>query len=615
MSNAPDQPPVSQSTPPPRRTLAESLRRLAQIASIFCIAVGLLLVIQHFQAKQADPFTSTEMAALRQELAANPKDEALKTRIRELDLDLRRQYFGHLSRVRAGAWLLLVGLVTWTVAGRRARKLVEPPHLPTFSEDAPERHLETAARGRRSVAIAGGVCLLALLGIAMSGGSNLPENVAELARLEETEASEAAAKAEAEAEAAQPTLPSREAYLANWPRFLGPTGNAVTTHTNVPTTWNVETGENLLWKAEIPSPGFNSPIVWENRVFLCGGDATRRAVFCYDATTGAMLWEQEVPKGPAVTAKQLEALAETGLSAPTMATDGLRVYAIFATGDLAAFDLAGKQVWVKHLGVPDDPYGHAISLLTHEGRLLVQWDQGYEGDEVSKLLLLDGATGEPVWETPRSFGASWATPIAIEAAGKHQVVTLGAMNVLSYNLADGKELWRLECVGGELTPSPIFAGGLVLAPSPSDRICAIPPDRNGELAEEDMAWFVEEEVPDIASPVATDEFLFTMATYGFLVCYDMKSAEKLWDKDLEMEFNATPAIAGNRLYLFSTEGTAFVGETGREAGEFTELEVGEPVHASPAFAPGRIFVRGEGTLFGFGNQAAAATGAGTGGGE
>lgn len=599
-------PPLSTASP-----LAGTLRRLARVASVFCLAVGLVLVIQHFRAKQADPFKSGEMSALRKELAATPKDEALKTRIRELDLRLRQQYFGHLSRLRAGSWLMLIGLGTWAVVGRRARKLVEPPHLPTYSEDAADRHVEAAARSRRSVAIAGGVCVLGLLGLAMSGGSNLPGSVAELAQLRETEALVTAD----EGKAAQPKLPTRGEYLASWPRFLGPTGNAVTIHTNVPLSWDVETGENVLWQSEVPLPGFNSPIVWGNRIFLCGGDATKRGVFCYDATTGAILWQKEVPQGPTVTPKQLKELEQTGFSAPSMATDGLRVYAVFATGDLVAYDLAGNQVWLKPMGVPDDPYGHAISLATHEGRLLLQWDQGHEGDEVSTLFLLDGATGEPVWETPRHFGASWASPVIIEAGGKQQIITLGAMNVLSYNLADGQELWRMECVGGELTPSPIFAGGLVLATSPSDRVCAIRPDGSGELSEDDMVWDADEEVPDIASPVATDELLFTLATYGYLVCYDMKTGEKVWDHDLEVECNATPAIVGDRLYAFSTEGAVRVVEAGREFKELASFEMGEPIHASPAFAPGRMFVRGESSLFGIGAKAADAGGAGAGGRE
>ena len=35
---------------------------------------------------------------------------------------------------------------------------------------------------------------------------------------------------------------------------------------------------------------------------------------------------------------------DTGLSAPTLTTDGKAVFAIFATGDVIAFDMSGKRV-------------------------------------------------------------------------------------------------------------------------------------------------------------------------------------------------------------------------------------------------------------------------------
>ena len=45
-----------------------------------------------------------------------------------------------------------------------------------------------------------------------------------------------------------------------------------------------------------------------------------------------------------------------------------------------------------------------------------------------------------------------------------------------YALADGNELWRAELMEGEITPSPIFAGGLVIAVNPSVELLALKPD-------------------------------------------------------------------------------------------------------------------------------------------
>ena len=40
---------------------------------------------------------------------------------------------------------------------------------------------------------------------------------------------------------------------------------------------------------------------------------------------------------------------DTGFAAPTAATDGRRVYALFANGDLGCFDFIGSQIWMKNL--------------------------------------------------------------------------------------------------------------------------------------------------------------------------------------------------------------------------------------------------------------------------
>ncbi len=57
-----------------------------------------------------------------------------------------------------------------------------------------------------------------------------------------------------------------------------------------------------------------------------------------------------------------EVWEDTGFTAPTVTTDGQRVYAIFVTGIVACFDFDGNKVWEKDLGIPDSMYGYASSL-------------------------------------------------------------------------------------------------------------------------------------------------------------------------------------------------------------------------------------------------------------
>ena len=282
----------------------------------------------------------------------------------------------------------------------------------------------------------------------------------------------------------------------------------------------------------------------------------------------------------------------TGYAASTMATDGRRVYVIFANGDCAAFTLDGKPVWAKAFGALKNPYGYATSLATWQDRLIVLLDQGEPEDGLSKLYALDGRTGRVVWERPRKVGASWASPIVIEAAGKPQVITLAVPWVISYNAKDGTELWRVNGLNGEITPSPVFAGGLVFVPSPSEKLFAIRPDGMGDVTKTHVAWTTEDNVPDVTSPVSNGELVFDLTTGGMLSCLDAKDGKKLWEHDFDMECHASPSVAGSRLYVIGLKGTAVVVEAGRQFKELFRTEMGDMFHASPAFAADRMFLRG-----------------------
>ncbi|NLF72517.1 MAG: PQQ-binding-like beta-propeller repeat protein [Candidatus Anammoximicrobium sp.] len=405
-----------------------------------------------------------------------------------------------------------------------------------------------------------------------------------------------------EAEPAKPATaalagaPTPEHWRRNWPRFRGPDGTGVSASADIPTKWNGATGEGILWKTALALPGNNSPIVWDKHVFVTGADETQRVVYCCDADTGKLLWQTEVPGTPESTATPPKIMEATGYAAPTPATDGQRVYAMFANGDLAAVDFAGQVTWSRSLGLPKNTYGHAASLALYGDLLLVQFDQGTKQEKLSQLMALKAPTGETAWEVSREVPNSWPTPTVIEHQGQPQIITAADPWVIAYAPSDGREIWRAKCLQADVGPSPTFADGLVFVANEFPGMAAIRADGAGDVTGSHVLWEADVGSPDCCSPLATDKFLMVLASFGTLTCYNAKEGgEPLWEEDFDdANFSSSPALAGKHVYLFSEQGKVFLIEpTDEKCVRVAENELGEECVTSPAFQPGRIYIRGK----------------------
>ncbi len=567
--------------------LCVSLKWTIWITAGFCLLVCATMLYQHSVAAQRDPWKSPQLLKLKEQLRAAPTDEAVKKEIRRLDLEFRERYVRRLSLDRTGGWLLVGGMVVMVLAAQKAAKLQARPWLPKPKPDASNEARQSAVQSRWSVAAISAVVLAGLATLALTASSPLAKSAADLDKL-------LGIAPEGESVANTPTL---EEFRANWPRFRGPDGGGVSVFTNISLTWDEKSGAGIVWKSPVPAPGHNSPLVWSNRVFISGGDATKREVFCFDAADGKLLWRRAIENVPGSPKEQPDIPEMTGFASPTMASDGRRVFALFANGDLAALTADGAPAWSKNIGVPKNSYGHAASLAIWPGKLIVQFDQDEGAPGGSKLLAFDCATGRVVWERSKPTHGSWVTPIIIEAAGKTQIITLALPFVISYSLADGNELWRAELMEGEITPSPIFAGGLVIAVNPSVELLALKPDGAGDVTKTHIAWRGGDSVPDVTSPVSNGELIFTITSSGVLTCLDIKDGKKVWEKDFEMEVQSSPAVVGNRLLVVGTKGVAVVVEAGRQFKEIGRSQLTDQFLASPAFADGRMYLRGETNLW------------------
>ncbi|WP_167615239.1 PQQ-binding-like beta-propeller repeat protein [Maribellus sediminis] len=607
-------------------------QNVALIAGIFCTVVAILLLLNFWQISKSDPIESKALEALVERLKQEPNNEELKTEIRNFDLLARKAYFNSEWQVKTGAYLMLIGAIVLALALRFYYSLKSKIEEP---DTRYENEITSRILAQKGVIIVGAVVMVLAFVASFATVDHLDDYDAASAQVAENEASvdedqievievsktpiadetdvvpevqqetesavvvaeENAAAEETASEKIENAVPEKtaaissgltlEAVRVNHNSLRGPLSQGVSFRKNIPTEWDAAAGTNVLWKSPIAKHGFNSPVIWGDKIFIAGADAASREVYCYDRNTGKLLWTgvaNNISGSPTTVPR---VTPDTGLSAPTLTTDGKAVFAIFATGDVIAFDMNGKRLWARNLGVPNNHYGHSSSLITWDGKLIVQYDTNSGG----KVLALDNTTGETVWETERESKISWASPVLAEIDGSYQVVLTADPIVAGYDVKTGKELWQVECMMGEVGPSVAYSDGMVFAANEYARLVAI------DVKSNSIVWEDDYYLPEASSPVAYNGLLIVCTSYGVIACYDAKSGEMYWEEDLGTTLYSSPMVAEGKLFIMDNDGVMSIYEFSKELKKISENQLGETAGTTPAFADGRIYIRGESNLY------------------
>ncbi|OPZ31392.1 MAG: Outer membrane protein assembly factor BamB precursor [Lentisphaerae bacterium ADurb.BinA184] len=576
-----------------RRAVGQVAWGVAAVAAVFVVAVGTLLFADRLAARRADPLNAPALTELRERFAETPGDDAVRENLRQLDLVARRAVFSSLWRRRSGAALLAGGVAVLVAAASVAtacrRQLPVVAQCPGADR---EDEWDAAALARRIVFAA------TLLGLAAAATLALvhprPHDVAVESWAESLvpESPRSATPAASVPGSSPAIVPTAESATPHWPGFRGPGGNGVAdANTRPPTDWDGTTGKGILWKTPVPKPGYNSPAVAGNLVFLSGADEKTREVYCFDAETGRLLWSRPVAGVPASPPEVPQVTADTGFAAPSMATDGKGAFAIFANGDVAAFELDGRPRWARNLGLPENHYGHSSSLLAWNDFLLIQYDEGAR----PRLLALKTADGETAWEVVRETEISWASPILVRQGTADMLILNASPAVAAYLARTGTELWRSECMSGEVGSSAVFADGRVFAANAYAALVCLDADSGAEL------WRTDEvALPDVASLAAAAGLVFLAASDGTVTCVHADTGKPAWEHAFDSGFYSSPVVADGKVYLIDKEGVAHILAAAAEFSELAVCPLGEGVVTTPAFVGGRIYIRGGAHLYGVG---------------
>lgn len=429
------------------------------------------------------------------------------------------------------------------------------------------------------------------------------------------------------------TLSAYPADKGNWPSFRGDHASGVAEGQNLPDRWDGQKRTNVKWKASIPGLAHSSPVVWGDRVFVTtaissrGNDSFRHGlygdgdasedrsvhqwkVFALDKNTGKILWERVAFEGVPREKRHIKA----SYANSTPATDGRYVVVFFGSQGLYAFDMKGRPVWKKDLGVlnagaydvPSYEWGTASSPIIYNDLVIVQCDT--QNDDF--LLAVDIKTGKTVWQTKREEFPSWGTPTIYPGKQRVELITNASNFICGYDPATGKELWRLGGSSKITAPTPVFSNDLIVVASgrrPEAPIFVIRAGASGDITLEKgksssphVAWSKQARGSYMPTPLIYGGHLYVLANQGVLDCYDLKTGAEIYRERLPHQgggFSASPVAADGKIYLSGEDGDIFVVRAGPKFELLSTNAMGELLMATPAISSGVMFVRTQHHLF------------------
>lgn len=409
----------------------------------------------------------------------------------------------------------------------------------------------------------------------------------------------------------------------HWPQFRGPGARGVASGPNLPDRWSAS--ENIAWKTDVPGRGWSSPIVWGNRVFLTtavnsgeleppkkglyfGGNRPKPRevqeqyrVICLDLSSGKMLWERTVHRGPPNSPIHLK----NSYASETPVTDGERVYACFGNQGLYCLDLEGRAVWSKRFEprATRNGWGTAASPVLHGDHLYIVNDN----DEQSYLECLDTRTGKEVWRTVRDEKSNWSTPFIWRNDRRTEIVTLGTGKVRSYDL-EGKLLWWFTGMSSITIATPYADKGLLYVSSGyvNDRhrpLYAIRAGASGDISlvadqtsNKSIAWCNPIAAPYNPSTLLYDGRLYVLYDRGLVACFRPLTGEPVFERQRlpsGLHFTASPWAYNGKIFCLNEDGVTFVLHAGDtfELLHTNKLTDGDMCMATPAIVGDRLLLR------------------------
>lgn len=395
-----------------------------------------------------------------------------------------------------------------------------------------------------------------------------------------------------------------------WPQFRGPTGDGVSTESNLPERWSAKKG--VKWSVGGTGQANSSPAVTAERVDLTSVDKARKLwVMSYDRATGKLLRKTQVGAGTLAAKGETKLYAHRHNAAtPSPAADDRHVYAFFGSGLLVCVEAAsGNIVWkrdlVKDYGQYDITFGMGSSpRLWGELLYIACMTKG-----PSYVVALDKQTGKEAWKRDRRLPAAddgpdaYSTPAVYQNGDRTELVVSGSDHINAYDPLSGNPLWQYEGLAikseyGRIIASPAGSAKTIIAATANPggaglgRIVALRPGTDGDPAKAPPQWTYGKATPDSSTPVCYQDSVYLCSDQGIATCLDLETGALHWQQRLAQgPYHASVVAGDGKIYFLSTEGTCTVMAAGKEAKILSENKLPGTFYATPAISDGVVYLR------------------------
>ena len=451
-------------------------------------------------------------------------------------------------------------------------------------------------------------------------------------------------------------LAASDPGTGDWPMWGGtPDRNMVSNMTGLPAEWDVESGTNIKWVADLGSQSYGNPVVADGMVFVGTNNellrdpnqpGDRGVIMAFRESDGEFLWQQ--------THRKLESGRANdwpfqGIASSPLVEDG-RLYYVSNRGVVLSVDTQGFRdnendgpftdeeltgqfdadvIWAFDMMEEVGAYPHNLansSPVLWGDLIYVSTSNGQDESHVNipsprapAIIALSKVTGELVWEDnsveDRILHGQWSTPTVGMIDGVLQVISAqGDGWVRGYEAETGNKLWEFDSnpedsvwprTRNELIATPVIFEDRVYIANGQDpehgegvgHLYAIDATLRGDITETGAIWHFEQIRRSISTVAIADGLLYIADFSGYFHCLDAETGELYWTHDLFAAVWASPLVADGRVYLGDEDGDVVVMAHSKEPEVLAEVNMGSAVYGTAVPAHGTLFLNNRSQLF------------------